>query len=119
MNEMLNVVVVLARCVRSKEHFGIRLEEKEEDKWVADWAFAVKERYAKKEGYDKEEIMGVFAIDAVYPGCPHCQSKLLVKCGCGRVACWDGEKRLITCPWCGAKSEIAGVVDRLSAMEDI
>ncbi|MUG96837.1 hypothetical protein F7734_32650 [Scytonema sp. UIC 10036] len=114
------VVIVMARCSHSKQGFGIRVEEKSSQHWVADWAFAIKEAAAKREGYDRSEIAGSFEIDAAYPGCPHCEESSFVKCGsCGKVACWDGKRTTHTCPWCGCKTEISGSIKNLSVGKDL
>lgn len=115
---MINVVIVMARCSRDKLSFGIRLEEKSPRQWTADWAFAVKETLAKKEGYGRNEIRGAFLLDGAYPGCPYCKVKGFVKCGCGKVACWDSERTTVTCPWCGDTSAIGGQIEGLAAGGD-
>jgi len=115
MKEIPNVVVVLARCIRKKEPFGIRFEEIEHGKWVADWAFPIKDEAARKEGYDRMEITGSFAYDQNYPGCSHCHAKAIIQCQCGKLACYDGESKLVTCPWCGVKGKISSEVTKMQA----
>lgn len=118
MDERPNVVIVLARCRHNRQGFGIRFEEKSRGQWTADWAFAVKETAARREGYDQGEIAGEFEVDPAYPGCPHCEAKLLLKCGCGKVACWNGEDHRVTCPWCGRAGEVRGIAESLQAGSD-
>lgn len=113
-----NVVIVLARCRRTGHSFGIRVEEKFPGQWKADWAFPIKENVARKEGYGRSEIRGSFSLDDAYPGCPHCTAKPFARCGCGKVACWDGESQTITCPWCGSRGTISGQIDRLTGGGD-
>ena len=114
-----NVVVVLARCRITRQLFGIRIEEKYPTQWLADWAFSIHEKQAKKEGYGNSQIRGSFGVDmAVYPGCPNCQAPGFFKCSCGKLGCWDGESRTVTCPWCGARIELGGSIDALSAGGD-
>jgi hypothetical protein len=43
MSQILNVVIVLGRCRRTRRPFGIRFEEKGRNRWLADSAFALKE----------------------------------------------------------------------------
>jgi len=115
MKEIPKVVVVLARCGLKKEPFGIRFEEIERGQWVADWAFPIKDEAARKEGYDRMEITGSFAYVQHYPGCPHCQAKAIIQCQCGKLACYDGESKLVTCPWCGVKGKISSEVTKMQA----
>ncbi len=119
MNQLLNVVIVLARCSRSRQPFGMRFEEKGRGSWVVDWAFALPEATARKEGYDRNTITGSFALDPKYPGCPGCGCKGWFLCGsCGKVACWNGEQRVVTCPWCSASGELSGTVSSLASGSD-
>jgi hypothetical protein len=118
MNPIPHVVIVLARCSQNRQGFGIRFEEKAASRWSADWAFAIKETTARKEGYDRAEIRGAFGSDPAYPGCPHCGARGIFKCNCGKVACWDGERRVVTCPWCGSTGGLSGHVESLRAGND-
>lgn len=118
MNELPNVVIVMARCSDSRQCFGIRLEEIERDQWTADWAFAMKEGSAKKEGYDQTEVRGTFRFATVYPGCPYCRAVSIFKCNCGKVACWNSESHTVTCPWCEAQGELNSPVESLGVGRD-
>lgn len=115
---MLKVVIVMARCNRTKQNFGIRFEEKQKGQWTADWAFAVKETYAKKEGYDLNTITGTFTFDSAYPGCLYCLAKGIFKCSCGKVNCWDRKTNIVTCAWCGQTDELSGQIEKLSVEVD-
>lgn len=114
----LNVVIVLGRCRSQGALFGIRFEECGHCHWIGDWAFAIRERTAKRERYDSGEIAGSFEFSPVYPGCPDCGSKCLFRCSCGKVACWDGESRQVKCPWCKQMGLLEGSVDHLSIDQD-
>ena len=118
MERILNAVVIMARCAINRQGYGIRLEEKSKNYWEADWAFTLKEKAAAIEGYEGSTISGTFCFAAEYPGCPHCGSRSIFKCGCGKVACWNGEIRQVTCPWCGNTAELAGEIKTLSADSD-
>jgi hypothetical protein len=86
---------------------------------LATWAFALSERAAKREGYDRSEISGAIELALAYPGCPHCAKSKVVCCGtCGKVSCWDGEAQVVTCPWCGNRAEIAGTITKLTTRND-
>jgi hypothetical protein len=118
MTERLNVVIVMARCRQSRQPFGLRFEEKQPGHWLADWAFPLKETSARREGYDRSEIRGAFGFDTGFPGCPSCRAHSIFRCGCGKVACWDGEQQVVTCPWCGNTARLEGTIDRLSMEHD-
>jgi hypothetical protein len=118
MNPPLQVVIVLGRCSRTRHPFGIRFEDKGAGNWVADWAFSVKEKSAHREGYDRGEIHGSFGFDPAFPGCPSCRAHSFYRCGCGKVACWDGETRMVHCPWCGMTGTLSGTIDRLAGESD-
>ena len=119
MSELPNVVIVIARCSRSHQRFGIRFEEKDHDHWIADWAFAIKETPASREGYHRGEISGVFGFDTTYPGCPHCGAPSMFQCVCGEIACWDSERRAVNCPCCGTTVDLRDQIDSLSAVRDL
>jgi len=120
MSKERKIVIVTGRCSQSKAGFGIRFERHSSThQWIATWAFPVKEAAAKREGYDKSQIGGSFAIEPTFPGCPHCQGKGFVKCGgCGKVACWNGESQTVTCPWCSQDGCLGGQVEILEAGGD-
>jgi hypothetical protein len=114
-----NIAVVAARCGQTAAGFGIRFERSGETHWSATWAFALKESAAKREGYDRSEIGGTIQLDPSYPGCPHCAKSALVRCGtCGQVSCWNGETRLVTCPWCRNRARIEGAITKLASRND-
>ena len=118
MSKMPNVVVVPAWCQQTRRLFGVRMEEKSPSHWEGTWAFAMKDKAAAREGYDKTELRGSFELGAAYPGCPHCKSDSLFKCDCGKVTCWDGQTERVTCGWCSAIMNLEGTVDSLSAGTD-
>jgi hypothetical protein len=110
--------VVMARCSRSGQGFGIRFEEQGRGRWIANWAFATKETSGRRESYGRGEISGAFEFDAAYPGCPHCRAPSIFQCICGQVACWDAESHAVTCPWCGTAIELRNPIGSLSARAD-
>lgn len=118
MDQRPHVVIVMARCCQAKQGFGMRFEEQSQDQWIANWAFAMREATAKREGYDQGTIDGAFGFDATYPGCPYCQAVGIFQCSCGKVACWDGNHGQVTCPWCGITDTISGDITSLWAGGD-
>ena len=114
-----NIVIVAARCGQTAKGFGVRFERSGEVRWSATWAFALNERAASREGYDRSEISGTIELGPSYPGCPHCAKSAIVRCGtCGKVSCWNGETRVVTCPWCKNRAELAGAITKLSTRND-
>lgn len=95
------VTVILSRCQRSKQLFGIRTEKIREGEWLCNWAFRMDERTAAHEGYGAIPVSGRMPFDAEYPGCPYCGATGWFTCGkCGRVTCYANET-MTTCGWCG------------------
>ena len=114
-----NVVIVTARCNNKKQNFGIRVEEKDRNTWIADWAFPIKESTARKERYDMNKISGNIIFDSQYPGCPYCESKGIFLCGrCNKVSCFNGKTEIVFCPWCNEKLKLGGHIESLSAGGD-
>lgn len=112
------VAIVVGKCGKTKNSFGIRFEEKMKDSWLGDWSFPIKDKTADKEGYGKTELQGSFAFGDEFPGCPHCGSHSFYLCSCGKLACYDGESRKVTCPTCGATAELGGNVNKMNAGSD-
>jgi hypothetical protein len=117
----LHVVIIIAKCSKKAGiYFGVRMEEKKHKEWVADWAFAIKEKtiHNKDEGYIQSLVSGKFSIDAAYPGCPSCNAKGFFKCQCGYVNCWDCDTKIVVCSWCNHQSHIDGNIESLSVNLD-
>lgn len=116
---MPNVVVLVSRCSAGKQLYGLRMEERGSGQWFVDWSFPVKETTAAREGYDRTEINGSFDFDEHFPGCPSCSAGGLVLCNqCSKLGCWDKQKNLVRCPWCGSRGVVQGQVTKLRAGMD-
>jgi hypothetical protein len=96
--------VILAKCEKTGKTFGIRVE-KRDNYWVRTWAFPISDKAAKHEGFDDVEISGNFISASGYPGCPHCEARRVIICGCGKLSCYNGAETS-TCRWCG---DVGGV----------
>jgi predicted RNA-binding Zn-ribbon protein involved in translation (DUF1610 family) len=106
----LNAKVVMAKCSKNKKSFGIRIEERGRD-WVRTWAFPIDEQKAKREGYSASSTSTLSGVDDGYPGCPHCGSVGIVRCGCEKISCDGGVQDFgdhgeFTCPWCNETMEL-------------
>lgn len=103
----VEATVIISKCSKSQKIYGIRVERRKND-WYRTWAFKINEKSAEREGFNKTTINGKFIASADYNGCPYCKSREFIKCGCGKISCWNGEK-MIKCIWCGTRGEIARV----------
>ena len=112
------VVIVMARCSRNRQDFGIRFQEASDGQWAGTWAFAIAPSAAQREGYVRTELRGSFEFSEAYPGCPLCGARNIFKCPCGKVACWDTETRTVVCPWCDHRGQLEGVIDGLGSAGD-
>jgi len=107
----LNAKVIISKCAKTRQCFGIRIQQVGND-WIRTWAFPIDEAKAKHEGYDTNKVTGSMNIADGFPGCPYCGSNGFVQCSCGKIGCWNwkdgtknGEKKYI-CPWCKNNSDI-------------
>jgi len=116
--ESRKIVIVMCRCTESKRGFGIRFERSRANDWGATWAFAIKEAAAQREGYEKTKMEGKFHSQDGFPGCPHCSARGFWLCRCGKLACWNGEDRRVTCPWCQLSGDLGGEVTTLYGGSD-
>lgn len=99
--DVIEANIVLLRCQKDKQTFGVRVQKMDDDDWYRTWAFKIKPGQAESEGYDKTVIQGHLRRTEEYPGCPHCGTHALVHCGyCNKLSCYNGEESL-ECPWCG------------------
>jgi hypothetical protein len=101
----LNATVVLGKCPKTKQLYGMRVEQRGKD-WVRTWAFPVDEQKAKHEGFEANKVTGSMNAVDDYPGCPHCGTSGFVLCSCGKISCWSNEETKFTCPWCGQSGEV-------------
>ncbi|MDR0652632.1 MAG: hypothetical protein LBG12_04925 [Synergistaceae bacterium] len=105
---MVEAHVILSKCDKTGQLFGIRVEKREND-WVRTWTFKIDEKAAKREGFDKTILQGSFYADPDFPGCPYCGNKSFYTCGeCGKMNCLPGssEEITVTCKWCGNEGEL-------------
>jgi hypothetical protein len=79
---------------------------------------AIKDSVAKREGYERAEMSGSFTLSDGFPGCPHCSAYGFFRCDCGKLGCWNGESRTVTCPWCSARIELGGEITNLAGGTD-
>lgn len=114
----IKVGIIIAKCSKLKELFGIRTENIDNDNWVSNWAFKIKEDVVKREGYDKTKIEGSFLISPEYPGCPYCGNNNYVYCCCGKVSCHNSNDEIFTCPWCGNSGPLSGPVTEMDIGSD-
>lgn len=119
MSKDINVVIITAHCSKRRSRMGIRLEEVASKYWLADWAFRIKDSVARKEGYDKTRVDGLFEFSEKFPGCPYCNAQAFVLCSCDTLLCNEIGSRVFSCPSCGVSGSVGdGPVTSLSAGQD-
>lgn len=96
--------VICAKCHKTGKLFGIRTEKKSSG-WAFTWAFPMTEESAKSEGYDETVIDEAIDTDENYPGCPYCKAKRFIQCDCGKISCFNDDKKF-TCKFCGLQGEV-------------
>ena len=102
MEKMKEAVVVLCKCGRVHKLYGIRTEKVARKQWLMTWAFPIKEKAARHEGYDRTFIDGDVGFSDDYPGCPFCGDAEWILCGqCGHLSCSAVHNDLFICEWCG------------------
>lgn len=106
MNKVNEAVVVLSKCGESHKSYGMRVEKTGKERWLVTWAFPIKEKAAKREGYDKTTVKGSIVFSDDYPGCPYCGGKVLTVCSCGHLSCTVMKNGEFTCEWCGAQGQL-------------
>ena len=111
MRNSREATVVVARCRKTKEPFGIRIEKKDDGAWHCTWAFKTTDKLLSRESYEENvEVSGQILLDPEYPGCPYCGAAGWCNCSCNKLTCWDGESS-VTCAWCGEVSEVGAASD--------
>lgn len=111
-NDVVEANVVLARCRKSHQTYGIRIERRTNNVWYCTWAFPITETGASNEGYGNVMISGRVDTDDEYPGCPYCGGHGWVSCGnCKKLTCWSSEEKYFTCTWCGSSGEVTEAED--------
>ncbi|MDR3341735.1 MAG: hypothetical protein LBT14_02915 [Treponema sp.] len=103
----MHAKVVLCRCQKTKQLFGIRIEERNRD-WYRTWAFKLDEKKAQREKFDTNQVTGSLMADAAFPGCPYCGNHEFFQCSCdgGKLTCYDGTRSTGTCAWCGGTADL-------------
>jgi len=101
------VQIIIGKCIKTGQLFGMRAEEFSPEIWSVTWAFPIKDKIAKNEGYDNTKISGFFNFTDTYPGCPHCGAKGSVLCRCGKTTCFDNDTTIGKCAWCNNQFNVA------------
>jgi hypothetical protein len=73
MERKKSVAIGIAKCPTSGRIYGVRVEERQDKKWIATWTFPVKAEVAKREGYAANRFPYDLVYDKDYPGCPYCK----------------------------------------------
>lgn len=100
---LVDATVILFRCDKTGQSYGVRVEKMPDGDWVRTWAFPLEEKALSFEKYEKQQVVGSFQHLREYPGCPYCGTNGFVLCGnCGKISCYRSDmKEYFTCQWCG------------------
>jgi hypothetical protein len=92
--------VVLARCQRTRDSYGIRIEEGR-DAWLATWSFRVDESQFARSGYGRAAVVkSTLTLADSFRGCPYCEANSFVQCGgCRHLTCHRDGDREWRCGW--------------------
>lgn len=102
--------IALCKCPVSHKTYGVRFE-KVGIAWKYDWAFRIKPEAASREHYDETKLVGEIVRDSKYPGCPDCEAKFFIICGCGHLNCNYCQGNRFVCEWCKREGTIGGVYE--------
>jgi len=102
--------VVLAKCQKTKDNFGVRMEHqvqkidnRDVPVWTTTWAYKIKKDADVQSSGASSQLNlegDVFILSDSYPGCPYCGNKRLMQCGeCHRTFCAGEDQSTIVCPW--------------------
>lgn len=93
-------MVMTPTCPKAKRRFGVRVE-KIGTEWYATWAFSIPAKSHENFTSNVSMKNSSFSNKEGFPGCPHCGSDEMLKCGsCNSFYCYHGETTS-TCPVCG------------------
>ena len=97
----VEATVIVAKCCKTGKLYDNRVEKKSDGKWHFTWSFKLNQDIIKKEGYDKSTIVGAMVNDDSCKGCPYCGNSDWLHCDvCGKMNCYDGERKNQVCGWC-------------------
>jgi hypothetical protein len=111
-------VLVTAQCRRTKQYFTVHIAERGHGRWIVSGASIVPHDAEPHMNDGQVTLTGDLGFDAAYPHCPYCQAAQVCQCGCGKIACWDGSRRAITCPWCCVIGEGYSQIEELRARRE-
>ncbi len=113
---MLNAKVIIGKCINTKNLFGIRSQQINNNQWECNWAFPIDENYVKNEKYDNQIIEGELILSTEYPGCPYCNNSSFIKCGiCENITCYDNSNTITECASCGNKVKPKGNIKQFKS----
>ena len=99
--------VLVMKCSKTNELFGVRIQKMEDNDWHRTWAFRLNEQQVQHERYNSFTVNGSLKKTKDFPGCPYCGRQGFAICGyCKKVFCWNGKQHTCRCPWCNNTSHI-------------
>ena len=55
---MVEAVVVLMKCTKGNQLYGVRTQKMKDGDWWRTWAFPIDKKRARREGYDITKVNG-------------------------------------------------------------
>jgi len=96
--------ILLCRCSKNKELFGITMEKRTRNDWEMMYSYPMDEERVAFEGFDKDTITASMYFSPKFVGCPYCRTLSFFQCGiCNRINCNPKDNSSAYCAWCGEK----------------
>lgn len=106
-------LIIKTYCNKTGKTFGIRTQKEGPNVWLMDWAFPILEEIDGEEGSQESyRLQGALNFADEYPGCPHCGTGYLYKCGtCGAMNDRFPNDEIMKCGGCGLDISVDSFVD--------
>ncbi|MBR1592031.1 MAG: hypothetical protein IJ666_03355 [Ruminococcus sp.] len=96
--------LLLCRCSRNKELFGITMEQRTSNEWEFMYSYPIEEKRTESEGFDSNTVTASMYFSSSFAGCPYCRTLSFFQCGiCHRINCNPKDGDSAECAWCSAR----------------
>ena len=110
---MEKVFFLDARCEKCGKDFHIRYDLAADNRWVMTYGLKELPRGSHSNNSDSSVDISNSRTGPQYK-CPWCGSKSYVRCGCGKITCYDGSGHS-KCAYCGSYGEVRGGLTSVNA----